>query len=113
MGIEIKFSVAAWSEKKPIVTDGRCHVLVTDGCDVNIQDNMDLSGAQRHMLRDEPKESKLRRVLFKANTRLMEGIFQMYDGMVSLKCPGCGNSYAFSKEQYNMAFNNFKETLLS
>jgi hypothetical protein len=99
MGLEIRFV------KRPSVRIG-IHLIVDDGCEVNLNSSKQITDDQKHALEsyNEPDRGKHLFYLNKSVTDVMiEG------GPLKLHCPTCGNNYELTPQEYHSAFKNFTE----
>jgi hypothetical protein len=99
MGLNIRFV------KRPSVGHG-IHLIVDDGCEVNINNADDITELQRFAMDGYNDPSKGRYLLY-FNKCVTDVLIE--DGPLNLYCPTCGNHYELTPEDYAVAFMKFLE----
>jgi hypothetical protein len=106
MALEISFDCRAYREDKLPNLEFGVHLILSDGCMIDLEGMEGLSEAQKQSLNAVKRDDRRKRFLLYQNTKLVDRLFDL-QGVLKVFCPTCENEYLLTRSDYQEAYERF------
>jgi hypothetical protein len=106
MALKISFDCRAYKEDKSPNLEFGVHLILSDGCMIDLKGIEGLSQAQKQSLETVKRDDRKKHFLLYQNTKLLDRLFDP-QGVLKVFCPTCENEYILTRQDYQEAYERF------